>query len=267
VSKLINELASEIQSSNPDLSSEEISAEIVTLMENEVLPLVIDRLRLPRLPSPMELRIDAFRQARRRGTRDRDSLTNKIGFVRELEKLRRNYYASDSTYSGFKTADPIDFSRRSAVYFADHWKRRIRRVPLETGLLLPKLGSESFADMSERKAQKTSELVTFDSSISKKIASDPCFEKTIARVESGIRQRFKEIPSITFDFSLRKDIDDLTRERTVIRVRIPNSSFREKMNYWLRIDLEVRKTIKALDLCEAEKRAISRNFVTHVEPT
>lgn len=267
MSKLIDKLASEIQSSNPDLSSEEISAEIVTLMENEVLPSVIDRLRLPRLPSPMGLRIEAFKQARRRGKQDRHELRNKIGFVRELEKLKCNYYASDSTYSDFGDVDPIDFNRRSTVYFADHWKRRKRRVPLGTGALLPKLGFESSFDMSERKPQRIPEFLTFDSSISKRIASDPSFEKIIARVECGIRQRFKDIPSIVFSFSLRKDIDDPTKEKTVIRVRIPNSSFREKMNYWLRIDFEVRKTIKALDLCEAERRAINRNLITHVEST
>ncbi len=267
MSKLIDEVASEIQSSNPDLSPEEISAEIVSLMENEVLPSVIERLRLPRLPSPMEQRIEEFRQMRRRGKRDSEELRDKIGFIRELEKLKCRYPASDSTYSDFKAVDPIDFKKRSTVHFADYRRRKKGEAPLGTGPVLPKLESESFLDVSEKKAQKTSELVAFDSSISKKVASDPCFEKIIASVESEIRQRFKEIPSVEFDFSLRKDIDDPTKEKTVIRVRIPNSNFREKMNYWLKIDFDVRKTIKALDLSEAERRGINRNLVTHVEST
>jgi hypothetical protein len=267
VSKLIDEVASEIQSSNPYLSPEEISAEIVSLMENEVLPFVVERLRLPRLPSPMEQRIEEFRQTRRRGKQGTDELRNKIGFIRELEKLKCHYHASDSTYSDFKAVDPIDFNRRSTVHFTDYRRRKKGEAPLGTGALLPKLESESFLDISERRAQKTSELVAFDSSFSKKIASDPCFEKIIASVESEIRQSFKEIPSVAFDFSLRKDIDDPAKEKTVIRVRIPNSNFREKMNYWLKIDFGVRKAIKALDLSEAERRQINRNLVTHVEST
>lgn len=267
MSKLIDEIASEIQLSNPDLSSEEISAEIVSLVENEVLPLVIERLRLPKLPSPIEQRIETFRQTRRRGKSDRNELRNKIGFIRELERLRSDYSASDSTYSDSRAADPIDLNRRPTVSFVDFRKRKKGSVPLGTGAMLPKLESESFLDISKKKPHETSELVAFDSSISKKITSDPCFEKIIASVESGIRQRFKEIPSIAFNFSLRKDIDDPTKEKTVISVRIPNSSFREKMNYWLKIDFDVRKTIKALDLSEAEMRAINRNLATHVEST
>jgi hypothetical protein len=262
---LINELAAEIQSSNPDLTPEEISRQIVFLMENEVLPLVMERMRLPKLPSPIDLQIKKFRQIRRRGKRNGDALENKIGLIQEIEKLRYNYFTSDYTYERFQFGDPKDFNQRPLFYPADYWKIRKRRIPIETDAIPPKLEAESFLNMTERKAQKLHELVTFDASISKKIAADPHFEMAMANVEYRMRERFKDIPNASFVFSLRKDAYDPTKEKAVIHVEIPNSSFKEKMNYWLRIDFEVRKTIKSLDFAEAEKRAINRNLVVHVE--
>lgn len=267
MSKLVNELTAEIQSSNPNLTPEEVYAQIVILMEDEILPSVIARLRLPKLPSPIEVQIEKFRKTRRRGQRDGDGLEKKISFIQELEKIRHDHYASDFTYVGFQVDDPKDFNRIPLPYPADHWTRRKKRVPIETDEIPPKLETESFLDVGERKAQKLSDLITFDESISKKIVSDPHFETTLASLESKIREKFRDIPNISFVFSIRQDVNDPAKGKTVIHVKIPNSSFKDKMNNWLRIDFEVRKTIKELGLAEAEKKAINRNFVTHVEST
>jgi hypothetical protein len=265
VSKLVSELAAEIHSSNPSYSSEEISNQIVFLIENDVLPSAIERVRLPKPPSPIEFRIDRFKRERRHGKKDVDELQNKVNFVRELEKLRRDFYSSDFTSEGFQAVDAKDFSQRSFVYPTGYLKRKKDRTLPETEIILPKSESKSFLDVSERESEKPFKLVTIDSSVSKRVFSDPHFEKAIASVESKIREKFKDVPDISFNFSLRQDIDDPAREKTIIRIKIPNSSFKEKMNYWLRIDFEVRKAIKAVDLTEAEKKAINRNLVTHVE--
>jgi hypothetical protein len=264
VSELVSELAAEIYSSNPSYSPEEISNQIVFLIENEILPSVIEKLRLPKPPSPIDLRIERFRKERQHGKKDVDELKKRIGFIQGLERLRSNYYFSDFTYEGLQIVDPGDFSQKPFAYPIEYLKRK-KEHALQTDVILPKLEPESFSDVSERKSEKPSEFVSFDLDISKKIYSDPHFEKAIASVESGIRERFKGIPNIAFNFSLRQDIGDHNKKKTIIRVKIPNSNFREKMNYWLRIDLEVRKAIRALDFAEEERKEINRNLVTHIE--
>lgn len=265
MSKLITELATEIHSSNPNYSSEEISNRIVTVIENELLPSVIEKLPLPSLPSPIELRIQKFRRQRVRGKKDVAELQKRINFIQELERMRKSYYLSDSTFHELKITEPNAFIQKHIIFpFRSLKEERERALP-ETDTISPKLEPLSFLDVSEKRTGKSSEPVIFSSEVMKRIASDPNYEKIIASVECRIRERFKTIPRIAFNFSQRRDIEDPNRKKTVIHVKIPDSIFTEKMNYWLRIEFEVRKAIKSLDVTEAERKSINRNIVTHIE--
>lgn len=264
MTNLIDELATEIFASNPDYSSKDVTNHIVSLIEDDILPSAIDRVRLPRTPSPIELRIDYFKRERRRGKKDADELQSKVDFVRELERLKPSFYFSDFTSEGgLQVVDVRDVSQRPSVS-PTGYKERAGALS-ETEITLPKTESKSLSDLSERKPKAVSEFITIDPSLSKKIFSDPHFEKAIAGVECRLRGKFRDVPDISFNILLRQDVDDTSRERTIISVKIPNSSFKEKMNSWLRIDLEVRKAIRASDLAEEERKTINRNLVTHVE--
>ncbi|MDH5483495.1 MAG: hypothetical protein OEY22_11570 [Candidatus Bathyarchaeota archaeon] len=265
MSNLIDELTAEIQTSNSSYSSEEIANQIVSLVENDILPSAIDRIRLPRLPSPIDLRREHFKIERRRGKKDVDELENRVKFVQELGKLKRDYYFSDLTSVSFQAVDAKDFSQKPFFYDTKYLERKKDRKLTETEVILPKLEPKSFSDVSEREVEKPHELVTIDLGVSKKIFSDPNFERAIASVESRIREKFRNVPDISFNISLRQGIDEYTREKTIIHIKIPNSNFKEKMNYWLRIDFEVRNAIKAAGFEEADRKAINRNLVTHIE--
>ena len=266
MSKLIAELANEIHASNPNYSTREISNRITEVIEDEVLPSVIEQVPLPSIPSPINIRIQKLRRQRIRGKRDTSGLQEKIDFIRDLERMRKSYYLSDSTFSELNIAETKDFIQKHIVSPVGSLEKEKEYFLSETYKSFPQLEPSSFLSVSEKKEQEQFDPVIFSPEVMKKIASDPNYEKMIANVELRIRERYRTISSqITFIFSQRRDMEDPKREKTVINMKILNMNFKEKMNNWLRFDFEVRKAIKSLDLAEDERKKMNRNIVTHVE--
>lgn len=262
---LRDELASAILLSDPELSSQEVSEQITNFIEREILPTVLSRLRLPRLPSPLILKQKELMQLRYRKGRIPDSREN-VAFVQDLEKLRLKYNGSDVTNDSFFTRGSTSNTQIPFHQVIRRFKKKEESVP-EPDIIQEELDVSSSSDIRE-KTRKPSRLITFDSNIAEKIMSDPNFEMIIADVESKIRTEYdRETLNVDFSFSIRKDIVDPQREKTVIRVSLPDCSFDEKMRYWDRIDADMRNVIKSLDVTEPERKAINRNLFIHVEPS
>lgn len=263
---MCDELVSSIFLSDPTLSPQEVSQQIATLIERDILPTVLSRLRLPRLPSPLSLKRKELIQIRYGKRRDTDFQEN-VGFVQDLEKLRLEYDGSDATNEDYYIGGLIGNTQMPFHQVVRHFKKEEESVP-EPDIIQQKLGISSLLETPEITMRKPSRLVTFDSNIAEKITSDPNFEMIIADVESKIRTDYgHETLNVYFSFSIRKDMVDPHREKTIIRINLPDCSFDEKMKYWEKIDADIRNVIKALGVTEPERKAINRNLFIHVEPT
>ena len=116
--------------------------------------------------------------------------------------------------------------------------------------------------------KKPSRLITFDSSITERILNKPSFEKVVGELESKIRKNYDpETLKIYFNFSTRVDIENPDRKKTIIQISLPDSTFDEKMEFWDKIEDDVRDVIKKLNITESERKAINRNIFTHIEPS
>jgi len=263
---LYDQLVSEISFLSPQLSPKEISDQINILIENEILPVAIVRARLPSLPSPITVKHEEL-MAPRYGKLAKTPLQEKVRFIQDLEKLRVEFNGSDSTYEEFfvglmnNTQTPLGQEVRVAEPDG-------KALPDEPDIIQERLKTSPFLERREKMREEPSRLISFDSTISEKIARDPQFEKVIGEVESKIRKNYdRETLKIYFNFSIRTDIDDPKREKTIIHINLPDNSFDEKMEFWDKIEADIRDVIKKLNVTKSEIKKINKNIFTHVEPT
>lgn len=260
-------LITEIWLSNPRLSPEEVSDQIATLVENEILPRVLTTIRLPPLPSPLHVKREELMGRRYGKLSVRRPLYEKASFLQELEKLRLRFNGSDMTNEDF-----FDVSMNNTqTQFAGGLRFDVpppeKTLSVKSEVMQKRLRFTPSFGPRNGWLKKPSRLVSFDSSISGKIARDPLFEKIIGQVERGIRSNYgHESLKVFFSFSTRTDIDDPEREKTIIRISLPAHSFDEKMELWKKIEADIREVIRKLDVTEQERKAINRNLFTHMEP-
>ena len=262
---LYDQLISEISFLNPQLSPKEIADQINILIENEILPAAIVGARLSSLPSPIRVKQEEL-MAPRYGKFAKKPLQEKVRFIQDLEKLRVEFDGSDLTHEEFF----IDLMNNTQTPFGEVRviESKGKALPDEPDIIQEKLKTSPSLERREKIPKKPPHLISFDSTISEKIAQDPQFEKVIGEVESTIRKNYdRETLRIHLNFSMRTDIDDPYREKTIIRVNLPDNSFDEKMEFWDKIETDIRDVIKKLNVTDPERKKINRNLFTHVEPT
>lgn len=260
-------LISEISLSNPRLSAKEISDQITVLIENEIVPRVLASIRLPPLPSPLQVKREELMGVRYAKLSRRRPLYEKASFIQELEKLRLRFngsgMANEDLFLGSLNSTQTPFGQEMRFDVPP----REKAPSVESEIMRKRLKSTTSLERHEI-LEKPSRLINFDSNIKEKIVRDPSFEKIIGQVERGIRRNYnQEIFKIRFNFSTRTDNDDPEREKTIIRISLPAHSFDEKMELWEKIEAVIREVIKKLNVTEQEKKAINRNLFTHIEST
>lgn len=261
-------LISEISLSNPRLSPREVSNQIASLIENEILPRVLSRIRLPRLPSPLSVKREELMGPRYGKLVTKRPLQEKASFIQELEKLRLKYDGSGLTNDDLL----LGLMDNAQAPFAQEMRYDVepngKELPVKSDIIQERLKSTPSSERLERITKKLFPLIDFDKSINEKIARDPSFEKVVGKIESKIRRNYdRETMKIYFNFSLRTDIDDLEREKTIIHISLPAHNFDKKMELWDKIEADIRNVIKKLSVSEFTKKAINRNVFTHIEPT
>jgi hypothetical protein len=263
---LYDQLISEISSLNPQLSPKEVSSYINILIENEILPAVVTRVRLPRLPSPVSVKHEEL-MAPRYGKLVRTPLQEKVRFIQDLEKFRVMFDGSDMTYEDI-SAGLMDNTQTLIVQQERVVEPNGKALPGEPDMIQEPLKTSPFVERLEEIAEKPSRFIGFDSTVSEKISSNPQFERVIGEIESRIRRKYSHEPlKMYFTFSIRTDIEDQDKEKTIIRINLPDSSFDKKMEFWDKIEAEIRDVIRQLSISEPERKKINRNTFTHIEPT
>jgi len=265
VVSLYAQLISEISHSKPQLSSREIADQISILIEKEILPAAIVSARLRSLPSPIEVKVEEL-TAPRYGESVRALLPEKVRFIQELERLRVDFDGSDSTYEDF-FAGLMDNTQIPFGQKAPPTEPNGKAIPDKPDVIQERLKTSPFLEKPEI-SEKPSRLMSFDSIISEKITCSHKFEKAVGGVESQIRRNYdRETLNIFFAFSIRTDMYDPAREKTIIRINLPDMNFDEKMKFWDKIEADIRDVIGKLDMTESERKEFNRNLFIHIEPT
>ena len=266
---LYDQLVFEISAMNPNLSPEQISEKIVMLVQDEIIPDALKRITLPNLPSPVSVKTEELMSRRRRlSARMRTSLQAKASLIQELEKLRVQFDGSGLTNEDYfldltnDTQSPIG---QKETYDIMPEKKTLS---VEPSIPQERLESSPSLKGRGRAIKKPSQLIVFDSDISENISRDLLFERVIGAIESRIRRNYdRESLEIFFRFSIRTDIDNLDRKKTVIHINLPSHNFDEKMELWDKIESDIRDVIMKLNVTQSEKAVINRNIFTHVEPS
>lgn len=261
---LYDQLISELSLANPRLSQEQISGQITALIQNEILPEAIARIRLPKLPSPVSVKREELRGIRYGKIYPRP-LQENVRFIQDLEKLRLRFNGSDLTNEDF----PFRFTENTQTLLGPEMEHDAEpdgeTQPVEPDIVRERLRFSPYSERLER-LQKPSHLINFDSDMKEKIACDSLFEILVGKIESAIRRNYESL-RIYFDFSMRRDMDDPGREKTIIHITLPDRDFDEKMEFWDKIEADIRHVIEKLDITESERKTINRNLFTHVEPS
>jgi hypothetical protein len=262
---LINHLISEISASNANLSPREVTNILTDVIENEIIPDAFTHIRIQKLPSPYDVKIEELRSMRY-GEKQVGALQEKVRFIQDLEKIRLNYDGSDLTNEYY----PLDTSDNTQVMFShklqDVEQPKTRLHKDETDILSERLNDTSSVQRLERKIERPRENIIFTSRINNKIVQDPHIEYTIAEIESTITRNFiHKGLDVTFNFNIRSDSEEPTREKIIININLPDHEIDDKIEFWERIDKDIRNIIKKMDISESEKKVINRNLLTHIE--
>lgn len=266
---LLDQLIYDVTLSNPSLSSEEASNQITALIENEILPEALLRIKMSKLPSPLSLKQEELMRPRiRKDSRfSGESIQSKVRFIQDLEKLRSGFDGSDLTseglYSGLMASTQIP-SGLDVRYDVELDGKLLESKP---SILQERTEVTRTLESPERR-KEIPRLIDFDMSIDEKVVRDPIYEKVIGEIESRIRAVYShENLNIHFKFLIRIDMDDPDREKTVIRITLPNVKFDQKMEFWSKIETNIGDVLKKLNISDSEKKAIGRNLFTYIDPT
>jgi len=265
---LHEQLISEISLSNPRLSPQEISEQIAILIEKEILPKALTSIKLPPLPSPLQVKREELRARRYGKLTKRRSLQERVDFIQDLEKLRYKFNGGDLTNEDLSLG-AVDHTQTLIAQEARYDVPRPEKpLSVESEIIQKRLKSSPYLDTHERIITKPISFINFDSAINERIVRDSIFEKSLGEIESRIRRNYdRETLKICFNFSIRTDIDDPEREKTIIRISLPAHNFDKKMELWDKIEADIRDVIRKLNLSEPKKKTINRNLFTHIEPT
>jgi len=262
-----DQLIAEIRFSYPELSSAEISERIATLVQEEILPEALTKIRLPKLPSPTSVRSEELR-ARRYGKDRITPLQENVKLIQDLEKLRFEFNGSsltcDDLFFDLVNGTQSSFVPRARSDVGPYGKP----LSVEPDIVRERLKTTTSPEKHERIVERPTSLIDFDSPIQERITNDPLFEKAMGAIESRIRKNYShETVEIFFNLRARTDRDDPKREKTILHIKVPAYDFDEKMELWEKIEKDIRDVIGELDISETEREAIDRNLFTHVDPS
>jgi hypothetical protein len=242
---LLSEIVTEAINHNPYASPEQVLDGIVSIMEKEVLPLVIRDLSLPDFPSWAKMTIELKGRKAKKKFRPKETLKEKRAIIQQVEYLKK------LNWDGINTSAP-------SIHFSDHDdlmgipqlgmsfeiepKRRRPRAKV------PAIESAHRPYASIPFALERKNPFVLSSEIQEKIISDSRFEGLFKNVEVSVRKLIetRNLEAYLNVFS-KSDLEIPTWEKYVITINLPSRmSFEERMKIWEIFDLTIRSKIADL---------------------
>jgi hypothetical protein len=257
-----DQLVSEASKFRQFYPSEELAEKIVDVINEQILPKAINEANLPEFPSPISLKREEFLLARSRKKAE-GSLHEKTNFIHDLEKLRYQWNGSELTDVPSFTGSEETVHTTFQVFP----KTELEGKQVEKTISIDEdkkqdVSSAPFKTLTEE--SKEDRLIDFDMRVAEKIVNMPLYAGLIGRLECVIREKYS-LGKNFFSFSIRTSDDFPDREKTIITIDLPNTSFEQKMEFWKQIEIHAQKVIEHLDVTSDEKKEISRNLYTQIK--
>lgn len=257
-----NQIASEVSRVKQFYPKEELAEKIVKMINEQILPKAINKANLPKFPSPLDLKREEFLVARS-GPKVGKPLREKTNFLHDLEKLRYQWNGSELTDSSIST---ISLETLPKV-FPVLPKTELEKKQVEKPFSIDENGKEDISPAPFKPIAEEIEesiLIDFDEKVAEKVVNVSSYANLIGRLEARIREKYSSGMN-SFSFSIRANDDFPDREKTVITIDLPNTSFKEKMGFWKEIEMYIEEVIEHLNITDYKKKKISRDLYTQIK--
>jgi hypothetical protein len=255
---LLDELVTSALQNNPYRTREELEEGLVQFITQQTLSQSIKHVNLPQLMNPVQLKYEELRISRyRKSRRDRElnALHARQRLIKNIEKLQgllNGYEVSNNlipneipfqhatTEMEWRDAEVIsDITIKPPFLQSDVLTQRPTTI-VDTPKILELPPSNAIRP--PKQITKLIPIITLDQHIQEKIVSKPTFRNVIKDIEKCIRSK-DEWRTYDFHFSIEKDIELPTWEKTILTIYFKKISFDYMMKLWDEIDLEIRKSI------------------------
>jgi len=268
-------VAIQIAKANPAASNEDIVNELISVIEDSVLPNVLRGMKpIPR-PSITQLKFQELMM--KRAPRRRKEyyerlhyfyrLANQFDYIRaQLEE----YPLSGTTYP----LEPIQsLSKESTVPLflqeepTSQWDGK-RSESVETEPYKPPFRERWHYDpwiSSEERKKVRPEQFSFSllGQVQERTVSDPVFERIVEKIETGVRSSFAPSKSkLHLQMQIRRDQEIADWEKLIVTVDSEETDFDKKMDLWNKIDAEV---MKAIGEVEARATPDERKIISSIK--
>lgn len=257
-----HQLVSEVSKLTKLYSTQKLSEKIVDVINNQILPNAISKANLPKFPSPVSLKQEELMSVRY-GRGAQKPLHEKFIFLQDLEKLRYQWNGSELTGTSISTESVATITTEFQTFPKIAFEKKQIKNPFSVEIFPEQEISPTIPEELEK--EPDFKLIKFDTKVSEKIVNIDSYKKFIGRLEATIREKYN-IGKNYFSFSIRVDSDFPEREKTIITIDLPEASFKEKMNFWEKIEAHIKKIINDLNVSEDTKKELNRNLYTHIKP-
>jgi hypothetical protein len=280
---LLSQIVSEIFSTYPNASRDDIVNALASSLEKEILPNAIRAVILPSPPSKMRILLEKKHEERRKIHYRKSMLEDKIRFSQNLDYLKHRLSLEENDDTILKqrvtNGDFDDILLRPYASSSTPSSRRYvakgERAPLPEALEFERSGSRFGEDKSNPYTKSITEGMIgpqflIDDEIRDKISSDSLFMAVIASTEIFLRNFAKDHLGASFNVQVKRDLEIPAWEKIIVRLTLPGMDLDEKMRVWDHVDMELRKTLRQIaikdDPAERERlEEISKRLFTHVD--
>jgi len=268
---LYDQILSVAQSLNPEASTDDILDGLVTILENEILPEVLQYMELPKFPSYSAiLHSESTGRLVKKKFEPTETLRKRRIMIQRIEALKRQLGWDGNnemrTLAYFSNSSNVAVIPELHVSPAEKRKHYLEKPEM----LAPEKIDEPYPKIIP--PPKAPYQIILSEAFQKKILSDSMLENVFRDIEVGMRQL---IASRNFetdvDVTLQNDFEIPSWEKFVINI-IPLTpmSFKEKMNVWTLFDIAIRNKIMDLAKDADEKtkeslRDLNKRLYLHIE--
>ena len=263
---LYDQILTEARSHNPEASPDEILDGLVTILENEILPEVLQDMSLPKFPSfSAILRSESTGRLVKKKFEPTDTLRKRRVVIQQIERLKRQLGWDGNNES--RTLPYFSNSSNLAVFPELHVSPTKRtKLHIEK----PEKTDEPYPTIAP--PSKAPYQIVLSEAFQKKILSDPMLENVFKNIEIGMRNLIAS-RNLETDASVTSltDFEIPSWEKLVINISpLSPMDFKERMNVWTLFDITIRNKIVALAKDADEKtqeslRNLNKRLYLHIE--
>lgn len=268
---LYDRILSEARSYNPEASPDEILDGLVTILENEILPEVLQDMKLPAFPSISAiLRSESTGRLVKKKFEPTETLRKRRVMIQRIERLKRQmgwngnnetrilHYFSNSSNLAVIPKLHVSLAERTKPHIEKPEMPAFEKIDEPYPKIVPPL--------------KAPCQIIFSEVFQKKILSDTMLENAFKNIEVSMRTLIAS-RNLEADISVSSQTDFEIRswEKIVININpLSPMNFEERMNVWTLFDIIIRSKIVALAKDSDEKtqeflRSLNKRLYLHIE--